>query len=223
MVLAAKIFKLKQDMDFDLIAEKLKNFEEEEEADDLTLKSNFGDFKFMGDELRCKFYMDKVIVVNYRGEEKKVPVTRESKLFFKRYKDIIYLIILEKKLLANYIANKVSEALFIKIGEVVEAQITHEVLKALHETNPEASKVIFFDNVDIPNIKKLSLYGDALTNTSLYTMYLEHGKIWYVVFEFTKYGYIVGITRNCVLAMFSNIDEEQFIQFIYKEILPLIT
>lgn len=222
MVLSAKIFRLRKNLDFDLIADKLKIYKEEHEENDKILTSNFGDFLFMGDELRCKYYMDKLINIKYRGKEYNIPITKESKLIFKRYKDTVFLIILEKKNFANYIANKVSEALFIKIGEVVEVYIDHEILKALHESNPGAAKVIFFDNVDIPNVKKLSLYGKGLSDTNLYSMYLEHGKIWYVVFEFNKYGYIIGITRNCVLAMFTNIDEEQFIQFIYKEILPLL-
>lgn len=222
MVLAAKIFKIKKPISFDLIIEKLSDYREEYKEDDKTLITNFDDFRFLGDEIRCKFLMDYLIQVNYRGHERKIPKTLESLLIFKEYEESKYLIVLEKKRLANFIANKISQALFINVGEVVEAQISHEALKALHESNPKSSKVIFFDNVDIPNLNKLSLYGDSVSDSSLYNMYLEHGKIWYVVFEFKKYGYIVGLTRNCVIAMFSNIDQESFIQFIFKEILPIL-
>ncbi|PCN50812.1 hypothetical protein B6U99_02620 [Candidatus Geothermarchaeota archaeon ex4572_27] len=222
MVLTAKIFKLRRDLDFDTIADKLENFREERTEDGVNLVMNFGDFRFMGDELRCKFMMDKLVPVYYRGAERKVPKTIEAPVIFKEHEGVKYVIVMEKKRMANFIANKISEALFISVGEVVEARISHEALKALHEANPGSSRVIFFDDVDIPNVEKLSLYGESLSDTSLYSMYLQHGKIWYVVFEFKKYGYIVGITRNCVLTMFSNIDSESFIQFIYKEILPLI-
>lgn len=221
-MLAAKIFTLRKEIDFDLIVDKLEVFREEKSEDDAILVTNFSDFRYMADELRCKFMEDKIISVPYRDGENKVLMTIEAPLIFKEYNDVKYLIVLERKRLANYIANKVSEALYIKAGEVVEAQISHEALKSLHESNPKASKVIFFDNVNIPNVDKLSLYGDALSDTGLYASYLEHGKLWYVVFEFKKYGYVVGITRNCVLAMFSNIDLESFIQFIFKEILPII-
>jgi hypothetical protein len=209
-------------MDLDLIGEKLRIYKEEREAEGHTLIIEYRDFRFLGDELRCIFSEDRLINIYYKGEVRSVPITKEAQLVFKIIDNRIFLIILEKKDFANYIANKVSEALFIKIGEVVEAEITHETLKLLHESNPAASKVIFFDNIDIPNIKKLSLYGNALSDTSLYSMYLDHGKIWYVVFEFKKYGYIVGVTRNCVLAMFTNIDQESFINFIINEVLPLI-
>jgi len=222
MVLAAKIFKIRKPVDFDLIIEKLSDYREEYVEDDLTLITNFEDFRFLGDELRCKFLMDHLIQVNYRGKETKIPRTLESLVIFKEYEGIKYLLILERKRLANFIANKISQALFIKIGEVVEAKISHDALKILHESNPKSSKVIFFDDVDIPNLDKLSLYGEDVSDTSLYNMYLEHGKIWYVVFEFKKYGYVVGLTRNCVIAMFSNIDQESFIQFIFKEILPIV-
>lgn len=222
MVLAAKVFILKHTMDLDLIGEKLRIYKEEREAEGHTLIIEYRDFRFLGDELRCIFSEDRLTNIYYKGEVRSVPITKEAQLVFKIIDNRIFLIILEKKDFANYIANKVSEALFIKIGEVVEAEITHETLKLLHESNPAASKVIFFDNIDIPNIKKLSLYGNALSDTSLYSMYLDHGKIWYVVFEFKKYGYIVGVTRNCVLAMFTNIDQESFINFIINEVLPLI-
>jgi|Deesub1362B_J571_1020462.scaffolds.fasta_scaffold00004_407 hypothetical protein len=223
MVLAAKIFMLKPAIDLDLIAEKLSVYKEEKEVNEHLLTIEFKDFRFLGDELRCIFSEDRMIDTYYKGEVRSIPVTMEARLIFKVYDGRIFLIIMERKDFANYIANKVSEALFIKIGEVIESEISHETLKLLHESNPGASKVIFFDNVDIPNIRKLSLYGSALSDTSLYSMYLEHGKIWYVVFEFKKYGYIVGITRNCVLAMFTNIDHDSFANFIVSEILPLLS
>jgi len=53
-------------------------------------------------------------------------------------------------------------------------------------------------------------------------MYLEHGKIWYVVFQHKESGYVVGITRNLIIAMFSNITLDDFLNFIIEHILPMI-
>ena len=47
--------------------------------------------------------------------------------------------------------------------------------------NPEDTKVTFFDNVDIPNINKLSLYGPDLVGTSLFEDYgnaVTYGTLW---------------------------------------------
>jgi hypothetical protein len=152
-----------------------------------------------------------------------VPATRESTFVFTRRGDASLLFVSEKKERANSIASRLSDILFIGFGGIVETNITHETLKAFHEGSPEATKVIFFDEVDLPNVNKFSLYGSALTNTSLYNEYLKHGKIWYVVFKSKKHGYVIGLTRNCVITVFSKIDEQGFIDYVMEEIFPLIT
>ncbi|TEU15223.1 MAG: hypothetical protein E3I12_00640 [Hadesarchaea archaeon] len=128
-----------------------------------------------------------------------------------------------KKLLTDYVANKLSEILFIKTGAIVETKITHETLKNLHESNPRATKLIWFDEVDIPNVGKLALAGSALADTKLYRDYLEHGKIWYVVFGIQKRGLVVGMTRNCVVTLFSGIEQREFVDYVLDEVLPLIS
>ncbi|MBO3809785.1 MAG: hypothetical protein FGF50_09370, partial [Candidatus Brockarchaeota archaeon] len=91
-----------------------------------------------------------------------------------------------------------------------------------HNANSDAAKVVFFDDVDIPNIKKLSLYGPSLANTSLFTEYLKHGNIWYIVIAHRKTGLVAGITRDAVVTIFSRIDPSSFIRFSVEEIIPLI-
>jgi hypothetical protein len=48
-------------------------------------------------------------------------------------------------------------------------------LKGFHPRNPEDTKIAFFDNIDIPNVDKLSLYGPDPMNTSLFEDYGSHG------------------------------------------------
>ena len=115
-----------------------------------------------------------------------------------------------------------SKILFINIGSIIEAKISSETLRSFHEANPEDTKVIFFDNIDIPNIEKLSLYGSQLLNTNLYNEYLSHGNIWYIVFKSKRFGIIVGITRDCVITCFSKIEPKEFINYIKEEVFPLI-
>jgi hypothetical protein len=57
------------------------------------------------------------------------------------------------------------------MGVVVEARILPETLKEFHLNNLEDTKVIFFENMDIPNINKLSLYGPDIAGTSLFEEY----------------------------------------------------
>ena len=89
--------------------------------------------------------------------------------------------------------------------------------------NFEMTKILFFDDIDLPNISKLSLYGEGLGATKLYNDYLGHGKIWYAVVKSQRYGYVVGVTRNCVVTVFSRTELPDFKGYVRNEILPLIS
>jgi hypothetical protein len=115
-----------------------------------------------------------------------------------------------------------SKAVFMSLGQVVEARIDPETLRKFHEANFEDTKVIFYSDVDLPNISKLSLYGAELGNTSLYSDYLTHGKLWYIVFKSKGYGYVFGLTRNCILTGFSKMELSEFKNFLESQVLPLV-
>ena len=234
MVQVAKIFEFKEPLELDLIARKLKDFGEEEphehEGKRAKLTAEILDLKLEGDSLAGVFSRDFVLSRYYKRGLVETLVTEEVPFWVKRSKGRTFLIVLApskargvKKLLTNYVANKLSEILFIKTGAIVETKITHETLKELHESNPRATKLIWFDEVDIPNVGKLALAGSALADTKLYRDYLEHGRIWYAVFEVQKRGLMVGITRNCVVTMFSRAEQKEFLNYVLDEVLPLIS
>lgn len=233
MVLAAKIFELKEPLELALIAQKLKDFLEEvpykHEGKQLKLAMEILDLKIDTDLLAGVFSKDFVLSRYYKRGLVETPVTEETPFWIKRFKDRTFLVVLApskargvKKLLTNYVANKLSEILFIKTGGIVETSITHETLKELHESNPRATKLIWFDQVDIPDVEKLALAGSALADTKLYRDYLEHGRLWYIVFEVMKRGLVVGITRNAVVTLFSRMSVDEFINFVLEEVMPII-
>ncbi|MEA2089523.1 MAG: hypothetical protein U9O89_02030 [Thermoproteota archaeon] len=234
MVLPAKIFEIKEEVDFGLIVWKLKDFREEElyeteNGETINLVTEILDLKpkedsvsgvFSKDFMRRRFYKRKLI---------ETPVTEEAPFWIKPFNRRVFIIVSApsvargvKKLLTNYVANKLSKVLFITPQAIVETKISHMTLKQLHESNPEATKLIWFDEVDIPGVEKLCLAGSDLADTELYHDYLEHGKIWYVVFEVQKRGIVVGITRNCVVTLFSKSTMEEFIDYISEDLLKLI-
>ncbi|MFP3985517.1 MAG: hypothetical protein ACLFU9_06085 [Candidatus Bathyarchaeia archaeon] len=234
MVLPVKIFEIKEEIDLRLIVGKLKDFREEElhqteggetvslvtEILDLKFKEGFVSGVFSKDFVRRRFYRRKVV---------ETPVTEEASFWVKSFNDRVFLIVSApsvargvKKLLTNYVANKLGKVLFITSHAVVEAKISHETLKILHESNPEATKLIWFDQVDIPGVEKLCLAGSDIADTEVYRDYLEHGKIWYVVFEVQKRGIVIGVTRNCVVTLFSKSTIEEFVGYILEDFLTLI-
>ncbi|MFQ6095040.1 MAG: hypothetical protein ACE5NN_02740 [Candidatus Bathyarchaeia archaeon] len=234
MVLPAKIFEIKEEADLGLMVWKLKDFHEEElyqtnEGESIKLVTEILDLKLEEGSVSGVFSMDFVRTRYYRRKLVETPLTEEAPFWIKRFDGRVFMIVLApsvargvKKLLTNHVANRLSRILFIRTGAIVEARIPHETLKELHESNPQGTKLIWFDNVDIPGVEKLCLAGSDLADTELYRDYLGHGMIWYVVFEVQKRGIVVGITRNCVVTLFSKSTIDEFINYILEDLLMLI-
>lgn len=225
MVLAAKIFVVREENNLQLLASKLKNFRIEQELNaegkNLTLVSDISDMTMSGETLEGTFSFDTVFMVNQRGGPLPVTRTFQAPFSFDLFGTNLYLTVFEKKSRANGIANEMSKAVFMSLGQIVEARIQPETLKRFQEESIEA-KILFFDGIDLPSISKLSLYGEALGNTSLYVDYLTHGQIWYAVVKSKKYGYVVGVTRNAVVTCFSRTDLPEFKRYVRNEVFPLI-
>lgn len=213
-------------MTLDRIAEKLRDFRKEEPFEQgptkLKLVTEIKKLMLRTNMLQGVFIQDSIINLHQRSELIPTLITTEAPFIFAADKERILLLILERKLQANRIANQLGEVLFITSGRIVEARIPQETLKHFHEANTESTKLIWFDNVDIPNISKLSLCGSSLANTALYTDYCSHGDIWYMVIKSRKYGVITGLTRNGIVAVFGKMDEHEFTSYVVDEIFPLI-
>jgi hypothetical protein len=226
LVVAGKIFRLSESSSIAEIASKLEDYRMEEPYEE-------GDYKFTlvtevvgllpkEGMLKGVYSHDYVMHVFHRGKVTPLPRTVEAVFSFAQQEENSFLTVVEKKRLANFIANKLSQVLFDKVGGVLEARIPPEILRKFHLKNPEDTKITFFDNVDIPNVNKLSLYGPDLINTSLFEDYCKHGDLWYVVAKSKEYGYVVGLTRDASVTIFNLADKERYLEYVAKEVYPLI-
>jgi len=234
LVLPAKVFEIKEEADLDVIAGKLKRFREEElyetkEKQKINLVTEILDLRKEGDSLSGIFSRDFMRQRLYRREFIETPVTEEAPFWVKPFRKRLFLIVQGpsvargvKKLLTNSVANKLSKILFITPHSIVETKILHATLKELHEATPQATKLIWFDQVDIPGVEKLCLAGPDIADTTIYKDYMKHGQIWYVVFEAPKRGVVAGITRNTVITSFSKSTPQEFMNFILEDLLKLI-
>ena len=227
MVVAGKIFKLSDKLSIEELASRLQGYRTEEEYEEgdykYTLVTEIVGLTIKNKNLRGVYSHDYIIHVFHRGKVVPLPRTVEAIFSFTELKDTTLLTIVEKKRLANFIANKMSEIIFGKAGFIVEARIPPETLRDFHLKNPEDTKITFFDNVDIPNINKLSLYGPDLINTTLFEDYCKHGDLWYIVARANKYGYVVGVTRDASVTVFNLTDKEKYLEYVRTEIYPLIS
>jgi len=225
MVVAGKVFKLTEPLVVADIASRLEGYRTEEAYEEgdykLALITEVTGLLPKGNMLRGIYSHDYVTQVFHRGKILPTPRTVEAMFSFAEREGTTILTIVEKKRVANFVANKLSEVLFEKAGGVLEARISPATLKEFHLKNPEDTKITFFDNVDIPNIDKLSLYGPDLINTSLFEDYGKHGDLWYVVARSREHGYVVGITRDASVTIFNLTEKEPYLEYVAKEIYPL--
>jgi len=226
MVVAGKIFKFSNKMLMEEVGSKLDGYRNEEtyeeEGYSLQLLTEITGLLPKGNTLTGIYSHDYVMHVFHRGKVVPLPRTVEAIFSFARTERTTFLAVVEKKRMANFVANKLSEILFEKVGGIVEARIPPETLRGFHLKNPEDTKITFFDNVDIPNVNKLSLYGPDLVNAQLFEDYTKHGDLWYVVARSKKTGYIVGVTRDASVTIFNLGDKNKYVEYVSQEIYPLI-
>jgi hypothetical protein len=226
MVTAGKVFKLVEPTPLPDLASKLSGYRREEEHEE-------GDYKFSlitevvglmprENTLTGVYSHDYVTHAFHRGKTVPLPRTVEAMFSFAQHKEQVFLTVVEKKRLANFIANKLSGITYEKLGYIIEARIPPETLRGFHSKNPEDTKITFFDNVDIPNVNKLSLYGPDLVDTTLFEEYGKHGDLWYIVARSKEYGYVVGVTRDVSVTIFNIKDKNKYLEYVTKEIYPLI-
>jgi len=228
MVVAGKIFKLAEPLAVAEVAAKLDGYRTEtpyEEGDyNFALVTEVVGLLSKGNTLTGVYSHDYVLHVFHRGKTAPLPRTVEALFSFAEVEGTVFLTVVEKKRVANFVANKLSELLFDRVGGVVEARIPPETLRDFHLRNPEDTKITFFDNVDIPNVNKLSLYGPDLVNTQLFEDYTRHGDLWYVVARSKETGYVVGVTRDASVTIFNLAlaDKGKYVEYVGKEIYPVI-
>jgi len=226
MVVAGKIFRLSEQLPVAEVAVKLDGYRTEEPYEEgdynFTLVTEVVGLLPKASTLSGVYSHDYVMHVFHRGKTAPLPRTVEALFSFAQVDGTVFLTIVEKKRVANFVANKLSEILFDKVGGIVEARIPPETLREFHLKNPEDTKITFFDNVDIPNVNKLSLYGPDLVNTSLFEDYTRHGDLWYVVARSKETGYVVGVTRDASVTIFNLADKSKYVEYVNREIYPVI-
>ena len=169
MVLPVKIFEIKDEADIGFLVQKLKNFREEEAYETETgeavnLVTEILDLKLEGNSISGILSRDFVGRRIYKREIVEAPATEEAPFWIVPFNDRTFLVVLApsvargvKKLLTGHVANKLSKVLFIRVGAIVESRIPNETLRDLHESNPQATKLIWFDDIDIPGVAKMCL------------------------------------------------------------------
>lgn len=207
------------------VAAALEGFKVEEEYAEgdfkLTLLTEVANVSINDNILTGLYSYDHIVYNYHRGKVAPAAATKEVLFSMNEYQNRLYLSVVDKKAIANRVANRLSEITFGEMGVIVEARILPETLKKFHIANREGTKVIFFENMDIPNINKLSLYGPDLVDTKLFKEYDKIGDPWYVLAKSKKFGYTVGLVRDGSVTIFNTVDQAQYLQYVREDIIPM--
>ncbi len=203
-----------------------REVEEVEGVDDLVLVTEILEMEEKEGVIKGIFAKDFYKEFTYRRKVMASPQTEEAIFWILKYGERHFLGVMApsvargvKKMLSSHVAVAIGNILN---ADVREAKISAETLQRLHESNPQATNLIWFDNIDLPGVNKLCLTGQGLADTSMYKEYIDHGLIWYVVFTSQPKGYTVGITRSITITNFSKCTVDEFIEFVRDDILKLV-
>jgi hypothetical protein len=223
-MLAGKLFKVNTQEKFQSLAEKLASFKvtQEDPESKLNITIEFSVNSVTDSDLSGTIYWDKIIYIGTKEGKKPAVSTASIPVFFRMVDDTMFLFILAKKPIANFMANEISKALFIRPGFVVEARIEPSVFLNYYQQSLDETRVAYFDQVDIPNVNVLALYGDMLSQTDLFKEYQDHGLLWYIVVKAKNINQIIGLTRNCVITMFSKGTLDDLVRYAFSEVAPLV-
>ena len=158
----------------------------------------------------------RILVVEYRGEKLAVPSSSRTRFEFFTYRGRTLLIVLAGGRRARRVARLLSDHLG---AEALEARIPPERLRRLQEEGGLV-RLVVFDMPRIPGLRRITLAGDAVTDTEPYKEYSSVSDVRYVVFE-AEEGMLVGVSTSCAVVAFSRVTVEEFLDFVKDRIVPL--
>ncbi len=226
MPTSGKIFLQQEDATLEEMTEKLKEWSEEEsfEGDgDFELLANIENVHCDEEELYGTYMYDSIAKHIWRGEYSATPFTTSAPFVFTEQDEQKYLIVMAPKSVANRVANKLSDIIYGVQGAIVEPVIRSDRFKEFQD-GTETTSIMLFDDIDIPNIDKATLYGGDGGNvqqTNIYGDFVGHGRPWYMVAKTKNRGWTVGIVRDGTIVVFNTVDKEHFIEFLKEKILPM--
>ena len=228
MPVSAKIFLHQETIPLEEAAERLNGWNEEETFEaapgkDYTLLTNIMEVEHNDEELSGIYAYDLVATHIWRGEVSYTPFTTTAPFIFTEQDDQKFLIVLAPKSVANRVANKLSMILHGAHGVIIEPVIQTASFDKF-QSGTEATNIMLFDDIDIPNIDKATLYGGDGGNvqqTDLYGNFTSHGRPWYMVARTKVRGWTVGIVRDATIVVFNTVSIEAFVEFLKEKIFPM--
>lgn len=157
--------------------------------------------------------------MEFRGEEIKVPVSLTIEFSFIEYDKRQFLIVYAGKRRADRLAVRFSEILYDRRDVIVEVYIPPEKMRSLYLDKVGEVRIVILDNLRIPGLSKITLFGKDLKDSDAFMDYLKKGRESYVVYR-DEEG-VFGVSRMGQIIAFSRIDLETLESYLREKIIPL--
>lgn len=228
MPTAGKLFLYVEDLSLEKIHEALDGWSESLEYDDENLQTtlitdivNLSDVDEDSTDLSGVIRGDGVEMMHHRTGPRHVAYTTSTRFQFFSQDGRNYVILMAAKQTANNVANKLSLILHDEVAAITVPKLNPRKLREFCEGS-EAIKVLLFDDMDIPNMEKATLYGPNITQVNLYGQFVDSGQYRYSVSKL-KDGYTVGIVADASVCIFNTLDTTQdYIDFVKANIVPMV-
>ncbi len=157
--------------------------------------------------------------MEFRGEEIRVPVSLTIEFSFIEYDKRQFLIVYAGKRRADRLAVRFSEILYDRRDVIVEVYIPPEKMRTLYLDKVGEVRIVILDNLRIPGLSKVTLFGKDLKDSDAFMDYLKKGRESYVVYR-DEEG-VFGVSRMGQIIAFSRIDSETLESYLREKIIPL--
>jgi len=146
-----------------------------------------------------------------------VTLTEPIRFEYFKYRSRTLLIVLAGRNRAARAARAMAEALG---AEAVGVFIPPERLEMLYAEGDGVVRMIVFSMVRSPGIRIITLQGEDVLNSDFYRDTKRVGEAKYVVFR-TREGLLMGVGTSGVVTCFSRMSDEEFLEYVEENIVPL--
>ncbi|RLE60221.1 MAG: hypothetical protein DRJ35_03870 [Thermoprotei archaeon] len=223
MARACKIFEVMEPLAPEEIYESLEGYSQlwEEEVDGRTVSVGFrvANIDHSGETVWGVVEESFISRMEFRGEEIRVPVSLTIEFSFIEYDKRQFLIVYAGKRRADRLAVRFSEILYDRRDVIVEVYIPPEKMRTLYLDKVGEVRIVILDNLRIPGLSKVTLFGKDLKDSDAFMDYLKKGRESYVVYR-DEEG-VFGVSRMGQIIAFSRIDSETLESYLREKIIPL--
>jgi len=110
-----------------------------------------------------------------------------------------------------------------KVAEVAGADVQEvrlNVKRLLELYGESVVKVVAFDMVRVPGLRKVILTGESVSDTPLFKELFETCEIRYAMLR-TGEGHVIGVSSSGAVVALSRLSDEELLSFVKETLLPL--